>query len=120
MIELAQILDCSFCCGPCAAEKFGIAAANQHIIVINHQDELGVEVFPVVGVLPARLIDGNEGIALRSAEVVGNRANLLAFVGDWLACLSRISDPESLFWPLPDDGIGKFQQHLFVDVRPEL
>jgi len=80
MVELAQIRDRFFHSRPGLAQKRGILSPGKDVVTVDHQDELGVEVLPVVGILPAGLIDGNEGIAFGHAKVVGHCAFLFPHV----------------------------------------
>ncbi len=120
MIKLAKIFDRVLDRGPGRAEKRLIGATGENVVAIDHQNKFGVQILPVVCILPSRLVDGIEGIALGHAEIMGNSANLFALVGDGRTTQLRLPHPETLLRPFLRHGIGKLQQDLFVDLRPEL
>jgi len=66
---------------------------GEDVVAVDHERELGVEVLPVVCVLPAGFIDGDERIAFRYSEVMRDCAFLLALVSYRLTGLIRLPDP---------------------------
>src|SRR4029077_9270300 len=62
VIVLVEIGDGFLHGGPGVTQESLILVTCEDKIAIDHQDELGIEIFPTVGVLPAKLIDLLEGI----------------------------------------------------------
>src|SRR5258708_10930077 len=119
MIELAKVLNCGFYRRPCLAEKWVRGGPCQGAIQKNPPAKFGIEIFPVIGILPARLVDGYKRIAFRNAKIVRHGADLLALMGDRLAGLLCLPYPQSVFRPLLGYGVSKFPEYLFIDRRPK-
>src|SRR6202000_2650420 len=86
-IELAEGCDGGLAGRPGLPEKSGLVPAGKDVVAVDHQHELGVEIFPVVRVLPAWFIDSYKWIAFRHSQIMGHSADLFALVRDRLSCL---------------------------------
>ena len=80
MIELAKVLNCGFCRRPCLAEKCVVGAPCQDVIAINHQYKFGIEIFPVIGILPSWFVHGKKRIALGHSKIMWDGTLLLPHV----------------------------------------
>ena len=109
----------SFIAGHMFLQECFVRFSGQNVVAIDHQHEFGIEILPVVGVLPAGFVDGNKWIAFGHAEIVRDCALFLALVQDGLAGLLRFPDPQALFRPFARHRCGEFAQDLLVDLRPE-
>src|SRR4029077_13768185 len=78
-VILSKIVERELHRGPGVAEKLRVGAAAENVVAIDHQYKLGVQVFPVVGILPAELVDFEKRIFFRSTEIMGHGS--LAFAG---------------------------------------
>jgi fructose-1,6-bisphosphatase II len=65
-VILLQVVHGFFHCGPGIREKLFVLAPGEHVIAIDHQHELAVEVLPIIRVLPAELINPKEWIFVRN------------------------------------------------------
>ena len=107
VIELAKIFDRVFHRRPGLAQKLLILATGQDVIAIDHEHKLRVEIFPVIRVLPAGLVDGDEWIAFGYSEIVRHRPNLLALVSNRLPGLLGLPNPQPLLGPFFRHCIGE-------------
>ena len=106
--------------GPGVAQELGVGAAAENVVAIDHQYKLGVQVFPVVGVLPAELIDFEKRIFFGCAEVVGNGSFAFAGTKCGLMVLLCLPSPDKFFGLIAQDGLGEGAHLLLVQVGPEL
>src|SRR5579871_4496201 len=107
VIELLEIFHRDLHSGPHIAEELFVGFPGQNIVAVDHQDKFGVEILPIIGVLPAGLVNENEGVAFRYAEIVRDSADFLSLEQDGTARLLRLRDPETEFGILARYGVGE-------------
>ena len=106
-------------CRPRVAQKSLILLPGEHVIAIDHQHKFAIQIFPVIGVLPAELVWLHEGIFFRHTEIVRNRSLRLAHAELQRLGMLCLPHPEIFVREILRDCISKLTKFLFVNLRPE-
>ena len=104
---------------PCIAQKSLVPLSGEHIIAVNHQDKFAVQIFPVIGVLPAELVWLHKWIFLRHTQIVRNRPFRLAHTELQRLGMLCLPIPEIFVGQVLRHCIGELAKFLFVNLRPE-
>src|SRR4029077_5910807 len=119
VIVLAEIFEGFLNGGPGGAQEFLVFAASGDEIAGDPQDELGLQIFPAVGILPTELINLLERIFIGDAEVVRHGTFGFADAEVKLAGVLSFPNPFHFFAGFLRDGGGEFAHDVLFEVGPE-
>ena len=113
------MLKCLLHCRPGVTEESGVSLTCEDVILVDHQHELAVQIFPVVCVLPTESIRQHERIFLRDPEIVRHRAFRLSQPKLQCSSLLCLPDPRVLFRLILRHRICKLPHDLLIQIRPK-